>query len=112
MEINRRSENFSTYGQVWPDDLEEFKALGFRSLICARPDGEVDGQPLFSDIQESAKALGLQARYVPVQPSGATEVDHAAFSSALAELPGPVLGYCRSGKRASTLWQAQQDATA
>jgi sulfide:quinone oxidoreductase len=111
MEINRLSEHFSTYGQVWPDDLKEIKVLGYRALICARPDGEADDQPRFDDIKKSAKALGLEARYVPVQPSGATEVDHAAFSSALAELPGPVLGYCRSGQRAAKLWQAQQDAT-
>lgn len=112
MEINHLSDDFGTYGQVWPDDLAEIKALGYRSLICARPDGEADGQPRFAEIQDSANALGLEIRYVPVQPSGATEADHAAFSSALAELPGPVLGYCRSGARAATLWQAEQDATA
>ena len=112
MEIKNLSDDFSTCGQVWPDDLAEIKAHGYRSLICARPDGEADGQPRFAQIQASANALGLQIRYVPVQPSGATEADHAAFSNALAEIPGPVLGYCRSGARAATLWQAQQDARA
>ena len=110
MEINQLSENFSTYGQVLPDDLATIKALGFRSLICARPDGEADEQPLFAEIRDRAKAFGLHARYVPVQPSGATDADNLAFASALAELPGPVLGYCRSGQRAAKLWLTQQNA--
>jgi sulfide:quinone oxidoreductase len=112
MEIKNLSDDFGTCGQVWPENLAEIKALGYRSLICGRPNGEADGQPRFAEIEAIAKALGLQIRYVPVQPSGATEADHAAFSGALADLPGPVLGYCRSGARAATLWQAQQDARA
>lgn len=112
MEISHLSDDFGTSGQVWPDDLAEIKALGYRSLICARPDGEADGQPSFAEIQDGANTLGLESRYVPVETSGATKADHAKFSIALSELPGPVLGYCRSGARAMTLWQAQQGAKA
>ena len=77
-----------------------------------RPDGEEKGQPTFGEIQDCAKAQGLQARYVPVKPSGATEANYIAFSKALAELPEPVLGYCRSGQRAATLWHARRGTAA
>lgn len=112
MEINQISDDFSTCGQLGPDDLADIKALGFRSLICVRPDGEAEGQPTFGEIQDRATAHGLQTRYVPVHPSGATEANHAAFSKALAELRKPVLGYCRSGQRAAALWKALHDAAA
>ncbi len=112
MEITQISNNFSTCGQLETDDLVEVKTLGFRSLICVRPDGEAKGQPTFGEIQACAKAQGLQARYVPVKPSGATEANHIAFSKALAELPEPVLGYCRSGQRAATLWHARRGTAA
>ncbi len=112
MEITQISHDFSTCGQLETDDLAEVKTLGFRSLIYVRPDGEQKGQPTFGQIQECAKAQGLQARYVPVKPSGATEANHIAFSRALAELSEPVLGYCRSGQRAATLWHARRDTAA
>jgi sulfide:quinone oxidoreductase len=34
-----------------------------------------------------------------------TAEDVAEFKAALAELPGPVLAYCRSGTRCRLLWQ-------
>ena len=112
METTQISDKCSTCGQLETDDLAEVKTLGFRSLICVRPDGEAKGQPTFGEIQDCAKAQGLQARYVPVKPSGATEANHIAISKALAELPEPVLGYCRSGQRAATLWHARRDTAA
>lgn len=112
MEITQISDDFSTCGQLKTDDLSEVKTLGFRSLICVRPDGEQKDQPTFGKIQECANTQGLQARYVPVKPSGATEADHIAFSKALAELPEPVLGYCRSGQRAAMLWHARRHTAA
>ncbi len=110
MEITRLSDQFAVCGQIDPADLDEIEKLGFKSLVCVRPDGEAEDQPPYQEIAKSARARGLPAQYIPVSPSGATDDNHAAFASALAELPGPVLGYCRSGQRAAKLWQAQQDA--
>jgi sulfide:quinone oxidoreductase len=41
---------------------------GFRSIICNRPDGEGNDQPTFSEIEEAARAAGLEAYYMPVVP--------------------------------------------
>ncbi len=106
MEITPISDIFSTCGQIESSDVAEIKSLGFRSIICARPDGEAEGQSTFDEIKAQADAHGLDIWYVPVHPSGATEANHAAFSQALADLPGPILGYCRSGQRAAMLWHA------
>jgi sulfide:quinone oxidoreductase len=43
-----------------------------------------------------------------VIPSDISEADGVAMAKLLAELPGPVLAYCRSGARSSTLWQLAQ----
>ena len=110
MEIGRLSDQFAICGQVRPNDMAAIKRLGFQSLICARPDGETEDQPLFIEIDRFARAQGLTTLYIPVEPSGATEENHAAFANAMAELPLPVLCYCRSGQRAGKLWHAHQDA--
>ena len=112
MDIVNLSDQFSTCGQLQASDLEAVRSLGFRALICARPDGEAADQPSFSEIETVARNLGLSTEYIPVSTTGATESNHAAFASALSTLPGPVLAYCRSGQRAAMLWRVQQNATA
>ena len=112
MDITKLSDQFSVCGQIQPSDLAEIKKLGFRSVICARPDHEVEDQPLFADIDNGARRYSLSTQYIPVDPSGATENNHADFASALAKLPAPILGYCRSGQRVAKLWQARHDQAA
>ncbi|MEM9707674.1 MAG: sulfur transferase domain-containing protein [Pseudomonadota bacterium] len=108
MEITYLSEDFAISGQIVPEDLPKIRSQGFRSLICARPDGEAADQPSFAEIQNAAQ--GFEMRYVPIALTGATEADHAAFAEAISDLTGPVLTYCGSGKRAGLLWQAMKDA--
>lgn len=110
MELTRMSDHFATTAQIFVADLDAIKAQGFKAIICARPDGEGEGQPDFSEIAAAADEIGLTARYVPVDPTGATEADHAAFEKAMEGLSGSVLGYCRTGKRAGMLWQGLQVA--
>jgi len=90
--------------QVSATDLKILAAQGYRSIICNRPDGEDAGQPTFGQIKAAAKALGMEARHIPVRPGMVSQQDAAAFGRAMHELPGPVAAYCRSGMRASSLW--------
>ena len=110
MELTYLNDGFATTGQICVEDLAGIKAQGFRAIVCARPDYEGEDQPSFLEIAAAAKEFGLSARYVPVVANGATQADHAAFKKALDELSGPVLGYCRTGKRAGMLWQTLQAA--
>jgi len=44
-----------------------------------------------------------------VSSGGVTSADGLAFARLLDVLPRPVLAYCRSGARSTTLWNLAQD---
>lgn len=104
MSITRVSDDYSAAPQITAADVAEIKALGFRSIMCNRPDGEAPGQPTSADIAAEAERLGLGFAYVPVLPGGITPEDVAGFRAAIASLPAPVLSYCRSGTRSQNIW--------
>lgn len=106
--ITQVSKQFSTCGQIGPDDLSKIAAIGFRSVICNRPDGESPEQPRFIDIESAARMRGLQFAYLPVVSGHIGPVDVAAFAGLLRTMPGPVLAFCRSGKRSAMLYAAAQ----
>lgn len=95
---------FSIAAQIDPKDMEAISGAGFRTILSARPDGEETLQPDFAEIAAAAQAAGMKAHHIPVVAGSITDDDVAKFSAALRELPAPVLGFCRSGMRAATLW--------
>ncbi|KQI68986.1 NAD(FAD)-dependent dehydrogenase [Loktanella sp. 3ANDIMAR09] len=111
MEINKLDSAVSASPQVVPTDMAQIRAAGFRSIICNRPDGEGPDQPGFAEIEQAARDAGIVARYVPVTAGQISDADVADFSAALADLPGPVLAYCRSGTRSATLWSFHEAGT-
>lgn len=90
--------------QIRPADLVAIRNAGFHSIICNRPDAEVDGQPSAADVAQQAECLGMPFRCIPVLGSAISDADIEAFRRALSELPHPVLAYCRSGNRCTLLW--------
>ena len=60
-------------------------------------------------MQAAAEAAGLQYRYLPVNGAYQSPEEIAAMAALLAELPRPILAYCRSGARSGRLFaQAMQ----
>ncbi len=108
MDLRKITDDVSVAGQITPNDLPDLMAMGFKSLICNRPDGELVGQPEYVDVEAAAKALGLETRYIPIYPGMMGDEEIIAFKAALKDLPHPVLAYCRSGARSTTLFQASQ----
>lgn len=106
--IKRQSATFSVVGQVHLSDIPLLANLGFRSLICNRPDGEGPDQPSFDEIASAAKSMGMDSRYIPVTPGSVSDEQVELFSQAMHDLPAPVLGYCRSGARAASLWSQSE----
>ena len=104
MDIKRLSPQVSVSRQITAADVDEVAKHGFRAIICNRPDGEGADQPNFDEIEVAAKAAGLRVAYVPVTAGMVTDDDVVAFAYALAELPRPILAYCRTGTRSATLW--------
>lgn len=90
--------------QIDVADIATLAREGVRGIINNRPDGEGPGQPTSAELGAAAAAAGLAYRHIPV--TGATPGDAAvlAFGQALAEMRRPVLAFCRSGTRSTTLW--------
>jgi uncharacterized protein (TIGR01244 family) len=97
--------DFVVAGQITPDDVAKVAEAGFKTIVCARPDNEEPGQPAFAVIAAAAKAAGLAAVHIPVSGS-IGEGQLIRMQQALKTLPMPMLGYCRSGARAGSLFSA------
>lgn len=104
MDIRAINDEYSVSGQITVEDLDEVKAMGFRSIVCHRPDHEAPDQPEFSQIATRAKELGLDVAHIPVGPMGVTADAVRDMVDALDELPRPMLGYCRSGARSTNIY--------
>ena len=108
MDIRRLAPALSVSEQILPSQLAELKAAGFRAIICNRPDGEGSDQPLFAEIKRAADTVGIEAHYLPAESGKVTDEQGAAFGKLLETLPKPVLAYCRSGMRSTTMWALSQ----
>lgn len=107
MNIMFVSDEYSVSPQISAMDVAELAAQGFKSIICNRPDGEEGGQPPFANIEQACKDAGVEFRYLPITHSGMSPESLTEISAAFAELPKPILGYCRSGARSNMAWQAR-----
>lgn len=108
LDIRKLTDEVSVAPQILASDIPQIAALGFRSLICNRPDGEGADQPGIREITVAANAAGLEVRYLPVAPGPVDDAATAEFGEAVTQLPRPTLGYCRTGMRATTLWALSQ----
>ena len=104
MDIRKITDELSVAPQISACDIGAIAVAGFRAVICNRPDGESSDQPCCQEIETAVIASGLAWRSQPVRSGGVTLEDAAAFGTLMAELPKPVLAYCRSGTRCATLW--------
>lgn len=109
MQYRQLTDQYAVAPQIGVDDVRLIKEAGFRSVICNRPDHEDPGQPDAGEIEAAVQAAGLEFRWIPVVSGQLTEENIVDQSDALAELPGPVLAYCRSGTRCANLFNAVQD---
>ncbi len=102
--ITNLDENLSVTGQINVDDIDEIANSGFRSIICNRPDYEGGkDQPSSEELEIVAKSVNITFSYLPVRMGTIPEERGEAFKQLINELPGPVLAFCGSGKRATAL---------
>jgi sulfide:quinone oxidoreductase len=99
MSIRSIDPSFHVTSQIKPSQLREIAELGFKTVICMRPDKEGFLQPSFEEVEEAARGAGLEAHYLPVIP-GSISFDQARqLKELLANQSGPILAYCASGMR-------------
>ena len=103
-DLRRVTDSFAVAAQIDAVDVPAIAKAGFRTIIANRPDGEGGlDQPRMGAIRTQAEAEGLP--FVAIPFSGAPTPDILErFHAALAEVPAPVLAYCRTGTRSITAW--------
>ena len=110
MDVKALTPDLSVAPQLTAADMPAVAQAGFRAVICNRPDGEGADQPLFTEIERAATGQGLLIRYLPAESGKVTDAQGAAFGALMAELPKPVLAFCRTGMRSTTMWALSQGA--
>ncbi len=104
MQTKRLTDSLSVAGQIVPADIVILASQGFRSVINNRPDGEAADQPAGESLASAARQAGLDYRHIPIIPGQLQDRQVTVFTEALAQMPGPVLAFCRTGTRSTTLW--------
>ncbi len=108
MQIRPLTPDLAVAPQISADDVAEIASQGFRTLINNRPDGESGDQTPGDDIAAVSEELGLAYSYQPIISGGMTMKDVEDFGRLLERAEKPVLAYCRSGTRCTTLWALSQ----
>lgn len=105
--IHPLTDSFAVAPQLRPDDMQAVADAGYKSVIINRPDGEGGPeQPTSADVMAAARAAGLTVEYQPVVSGAITAQDVVRFQQLLQAMPEPILAFCRSGGRCSTLFNA------
>ncbi len=98
---------FAVTSALAPEDFAAAAAMGFRSVLSNRPDGEAEGQLTGRAEAVLAWQAGLQFRHVPAPKLDIfTDEVVEAMSDAVATLNGPILAHCASGLRSAIAWAA------
>lgn len=105
--IQHVTPTFSVAGQLQPHEVARAAEAGFKVLVKNRPEGEEPNQPSEAAIRAAAEAAGMAYHALPFSgpPPPATV---AAMAALLEGTRGPVLAYCRSGRRSIMAWGMAQ----
>jgi sulfide:quinone oxidoreductase len=95
----RINDRVTVSGQIEAGGVEAIAEAGFSAIVCARPDGEVPGQPEASEIEKAAARHDLAFAHIPVRPGVPPSKEDAERFASLGEA-GPVFAYCGAGPRA------------
>jgi len=102
-DIRQVTPDFAVAPQLAPDDMAEAASRGFKLVINNRPDGEAPGQPTSLEMEQAARAAGLDYVHIPVV-GGPTPDQVEQNRAAVQSAAGPVLAFCRSGTRSIVTW--------
>jgi uncharacterized protein (TIGR01244 family) len=102
--LDELSQTVSVSAQIGVHHLQRAADLGYRSVICNRPDDEEgEQQTSHRQIARECSRLGLKFVYYPVSPNDYSEQQARDMREFVTTLPAPVLVYCRSGRRSKKL---------
>ena len=81
-------------------DVGYMRQYGIHSIVDMRPDGEVQDEPTHLEMEQFAKAVGIDFSYIPVPHESIPPATVNELSDVLLTSQKPVLLYCRTGRRA------------
>ncbi|HFC05015.1 MAG TPA: TIGR01244 family phosphatase [Rhizobiales bacterium] len=90
--------------QLMTGQIEQLAAQGIKTIVNNRPDGERGFYPASAEVAKVAAEHGIAYHYIPVDLSGLSMEPVKALAKVLQEAEEPVLLYCASGQRSSTIW--------
>ncbi|MFY8100825.1 MAG: TIGR01244 family sulfur transferase [Allorhizobium sp.] len=105
MSIRSIDPSFHVTGQIAPSQVPDIAGLGFKTLVCMRPDKEGFLQPSFEQIADAARAAGIDAHYIPVVPGQLSLEQAQRLKGILSGQTGPILAYCASGQRCAAAYE-------
>lgn len=111
MSFRKITDDFSVAPQISTEEIKLAAEEGFKTIICNRPDGEEFSQPVTEDMADAAGDQDLTFVHQPVISGNMSFDDVDQFRKLLDEMPKPILAYCRSGTRCSTLWALAEAPT-
>lgn len=99
------AEDVYTAPQLSPEAMAAAAEAGFKAVLNNRPDFEGGpDQPTSATIEAAAQAAGLAYAHLPVQGGYQSPEQIAQCASLLKSLPRPLLMFCRSGARSTSLY--------
>jgi uncharacterized protein (TIGR01244 family) len=98
--ISPVNSDYSSAGQLTPEQIKQAAEQGFRSILNLRSPHEPGSLP---DEAEQVAAAGLAYAQAPVSPTTPEGDPLEAALAALNALPTPVLIHCRGGGRATAV---------
>ena len=107
-DFNKLNDDLSVTAQLLPEDMPAVAAAGFKMVLNNRPDGEAADQPSSNEMAVAAEAAGLAYAHQPVVASNIAVPDTAVFDAIVSLAETPVLAFCRTGTRSTTLWALTQ----
>jgi len=109
IQITKHSDDFFTTSQINLDDIPKILNLGFKTIINNRPDYEGgESQPTSAQLKIAAEQNGLAYFHIPVIPNNIQPAQVLAFSASLASAAKPILGFCKTGNRAGSIFKLAQ----
>lgn len=104
MQISSLTPDYAVSPQITAEDVAQLKDAGFGTVVCNRPDQEVQPDLQAAAIQAAVEAAGLVFVMNPVMPGMLTADNVRIQQETLAGADAPVFAYCRSGNRSSVVW--------
>lgn len=108
MELRRLTPRYFVSPQIGAEDIEAAKAAGITTIICNRPDSEVQPFQQAEAIGAAARAAGLNFEVLELTHQTMTPENVARQRALVEASDGPVLAYCASGTRCSVVWALGQ----